>query len=709
MKEYQEMTSYQQSQMDNFLSEYEVRKGNGLVGGRVASFKPFHGRSGEKSLLGTNAAQNGSGTLSEKSGKRHIEIPQEMLDLNERMGDRLKDVPKRVRILFLSLMRHAVDNRDGRHTVYTVCPGDNKEEIFRECGWVNKVALYRGLKILCECFVIRKIEFGKYEFAPRYRSLVEEVRKLKAEEAEEKGILPVESKQDREDITDGPAESPLVIGGDDESAVDAESEVMDSKGVQGVPQKVSERHPGVPVQWQPLLLTLHRLSRDGKKVDIGDGEEPFLGCKDKATLYCGLNALRSCGAIQSMGWGKFLLLDTPVEPPAGATSSSVGSSAFEETPVSKEDPLFNEALSDSHESAETQAPVSKEMPGEAKAELGQMEATAEKNVQFIPGRWKALYQGLCRKIGSNGLVHTGGSAASELAIECGWTSKSSVFVGLRALCGCGAIEKIENGIYRIAAHSQNVYVPQEKASISEEALMPSEEAQVPTDNSAPALHETSRKEDTSHSGEKLVEGEGTIAVPERWKKLMLALFHQAENGRVNTGGSAANEIARECGWTNKVSIYEGLRELCSCGAIKKLEKGKYQIMANPEAIARQSALKSGKCRTNSHVLRFEDSPKNGSSDTSGSTKRNVRGSGTIPRKGRFQQQGSTSTPQEVEFKQSVLAALKKYRAEKGLGCYNALAKNAGVSVDCIRTIMDSGKVSYSIWKKIGRELGVGEG
>lgn len=86
MKEYQEMTSYQQSQMYNFLSEYEARKGNGLVGGRAASFKPFHGRSGEKSLLGTNAAQNGSGTLSEKSGKRHIEIPQEMLDLNERMG-----------------------------------------------------------------------------------------------------------------------------------------------------------------------------------------------------------------------------------------------------------------------------------------------------------------------------------------------------------------------------------------------------------------------------------------------------------------------------------------------------------------------------------------------------------------------------------------------------------------------------------------------
>ncbi|MCX4308105.1 MAG: hypothetical protein OSJ69_20200 [Acetatifactor sp.] len=709
MKEYQEMTSYQQSQMDNFLSEYEVRKGNGLVGGRVASFKPFHGRSGEKSLLGTNAAQNGSGTLSEKSGKRHIEIPQEMLDLNERMGDRLKDVPKRVRILFLSLMRHAVDNRDGRHTVYTVCPGDNKEEIFRECGWVNKVALYRGLKILCECFVIRKIEFGKYEFAPRYRSLVEEVRKLKAEEAEEKGILPVESKQDREDITDGPAESPLVIGGDDESAVDAESEVMDSKGVQGIPQKTSEGFPGVPEQLQPLLSTLHRLSRDGKEVDIGDAKEPFLGYKDKATLYCGLNALRGCGAIQVVGWGKFLLRDAPIEPPADDACSSAGSSVSEETPVSKEDRISNEVLSGSHESAETQALVPKEMPGEPKAELGQMEATAEKNVQFIPGRWKALYQGLCRKIGSNGLVHTGGSAASELAIECGWTSKSSVFVGLRALCGCGAIEKIENGIYRIAAHSQNVYVPQEKASISEETLMPSEEAQVPTDNSAPALHETSRKEDTSHSGEKLVEGEGTIAVPERWKKLMLALFHQAENGRVNTGGSAANEIARECGWTNKVSIYEGLRELCSCGAIKKLGKGKYQIMVSPEVIARQSALENGKYQPNPHVLRFEDSPKNGSSDTSGSTKRNVRGSGTIPRKGRFQQQGSTSTPQEVEFKQSVLAALKKYRAEKGLGCYNALAKNAGVSVDCIRTIMDSGKVSYSIWKKIGRELGVGEG
>ena len=101
--------------------------------------------------------------------------------------------------------------------------------------------------------------------------------------------------------------------------------------------------------------------------------------------------------------------------------------------------------------------------------------------------------------------------------------------------------------------------------------------------------------------------------------------------------------------------------------------------------------------------------KNGGIDTYGPTKRTMRGSGTTSRKGRFQQQGSTSAPQEVEYKQSVLAALRKYRAEKGLGCYNALAKNAGVSVDCIRTIMDSGKVSYSIWKKIGRELGVGEG
>ena len=40
-------------------------------------------------------------------------------------------------------------------------------------------------------------------------------------------------------------------------------------------------------------------------------------------------------------------------------------------------------------------------------------------------------------------------------------------------------------------------------------------------------------------------------------------------------------------------------------------------LPNPEAIARQSALKSGKCRTNSHALRFEESLKNGGIDTYG--------------------------------------------------------------------------------------------
>ena len=65
-----------------------------------------------------------------------------------------------------------------------------------------------------------------------------------------------------------------------------------------------------------------------------------------------------------------------------------------------------------------------------------------------------------------------------------------------------------------------------------------------------------------------------------------------------------------------------------------------------------------------------------------------------------------STPQEVAYKQSVLKAMREYREEEGLEGWGCLAEKAEVTEDIIRRMLDSGRVPYSVWIKVGRALGM---
>lgn len=714
-------------------------------------------------------------------------ISPDTLKLCAKQCRELDSIPERARTLLLSLLRHASFTfKTGNLVVHPT--GSTKDTILLECGWLNKVAMARNIKILCQCGAVEMLMRGAYKINPRYKVLLEESREFIIDTAEPPTQPAPDAGSDKtNEDTSGSQEGqkPLLwdemkpfmtdeylasIGESRETHVPANagSGITDGEDSGDVmthsdeeaSEIASESSSGVPERWLPLLASLRKLAGDGNEVYIGDSEDPLLGFSSKAALYRGLTALRECGAIRALGWGRFLLLDTPAKTPANDVSSE-GSARENPAPASlRNDDEPSQSLTETEISKETYEETEHQQPERA----GKNPA---KEPVPVPGRWKRLYEGLCRKIGDNGLVHTGGSAASELAIECGWNSKSSVFVGLRALCGCGAIEKIENGIYRIASNSANSDNSGD-ASISNEKSMSSGEIQGPA---APALHEADKEENIPCSGKETGEGEG---VPERWKNLMLALSHRAKNGVVKTGGAAADEVMRECGWNNKVSIYEGLRELCFCGALKKLRKGEYQIASSvpdsqqpsgiqvpdeDSAVDKQvsicrfipnrwrllfsvlckksegeivhtsgsavgeittkcgwtnqntvyaglsalckcgaiSMLEKGRYRINPHTPGLESPPEKRGRDSSGL----VPGGGAVALKGSY-----TSTPQEAAFKQAVIAALRKYRAENGLGCYNTLAKKAGVPVDYIRSMMESGRVSFSYWKNVGKELGV---
>lgn len=49
---------------------------------------------------------------------------------------------------------------------------------------------------------------------------------------------------------------------------------------------------------------------------------------------------------------------------------------------------------------------------------------------------------------------------------------------------------------------------------------------------------------------------------------------------VCTIGSIGASIVTECGWKNKDTLYRGLQALCECNAIKKINRGEYQINPN---------------------------------------------------------------------------------------------------------------------------------
>lgn len=122
--------------------------------------------------------------------------------------------------------------------------------------------------------------------------------------------------------------------------------------------------------------------------------------------------------------------------------------------------LMSTPSNSSNNMTETVITTKGSMPNEASPESGSVEKQTEPAMKkdslegflpcrSVPERWTQLLSALHRKTGHNGVVYTVGSAASELAIECGWSGKSSVYTGLKALCDCGAIRQVKRGTYYI--------------------------------------------------------------------------------------------------------------------------------------------------------------------------------------------------------------------------------------------------------------------
>lgn len=78
-------------------------------------------------------------------------------------------------------------------------------------------------------------------------------------------------------------------------------------------------------------------------------------------------------------------------------------------------------------------------------------------------------------------------------------------------------------------------------------------------------------------------------IPEKWRGLFMALVCRMSYANLNdsgggqtvcTIGSIGASIVTECGWKNKDTLYRGLQALCECNAIKKINRGEYQINPN---------------------------------------------------------------------------------------------------------------------------------
>lgn len=72
----------------------------------------------------------------------------------------------------------------------------------------------------------------------------------------------------------------------------------------------------------------------------------------------------------------------------------------------------------------------------------------------------------------------------------------------------------------------------------------------------------------------------------RWQELFLQLAirmsycrsSDLENSQtVNPTGPNAEAICKALNWGDKSNLYKGLRELCACGAIRKISRGWYQV------------------------------------------------------------------------------------------------------------------------------------
>lgn len=622
-------------------------------------------------------------------------ISPDTLKLCAKQCRELDSIPERARTLLLSLLRHASFTfKTGNLVVHPT--GSTKDTILLECGWLNKVAMARNIKILCQCGAVEMLMRGAYKINPRYKVLLEESREFIIDPAEppthpaldagsdktnedpsgsQEGLKPLLWDEMKPFMTD---EYLASIGESRETPAPANAgsgitDGEDSGDMMTHPdgeasEIVSKSNSGVPERWLPLLASLRKLAGDGNEAYIGDSEEPFLGFSSKAVLYRGLTALRECGVIRALGWGKYLLLDgsepesdRPSEPETPAETFASNGTFTEPSPEPAEEENGGSASAETSAASAPSADLDDDPSEKGIPQTGENDG---ETVGRSPKKFKKVFAVLCQRAGKTGIVTTGGSAADEIAAECGWKNKNSLFAGLVFLCECGAIEQLQRGTYRISPDFQPDI--QVSAEFVPEESSPEEAPEKPT--------------------EVLVENAADLLpcrpIPFRWERFFQALCRKTgDDGLIHTGGAAASELAIECGWSGKSSVFVGLKALCDCGAIRQIEKGIYQ--ANPQSPQFESPSRGQRS--------FKDEAE--------------RTNHLVPTKPNIV---SSSIPKEALFKQSVIEALRKYRKDNGLGCLNALSENAKVPVDRIRMMLESHKVDYSTWIKVGKALGVEE-
>lgn len=78
--------------------------------------------------------------------------------------------PQKYRELFiqLAIRMSYCDSNDLEHSQVVAVVGYIKKEIMQACGWKTADPLWKGLKNLCECGAIRKVDRGCYQINPSF-------------------------------------------------------------------------------------------------------------------------------------------------------------------------------------------------------------------------------------------------------------------------------------------------------------------------------------------------------------------------------------------------------------------------------------------------------------------------------------------------------------------------------------------------------------
>lgn len=120
----------------------------------------------------TETKTDSQGNITIKTTEKEIysETEPDYIKIYTAMFFEFKQFPQQYRELFLQLaMRMSYSNSmkpDKSQIVYVT--GPNRDEIMEVCGWKNVCSLSRGLKVLCDCGAIRKINRTVYQINPEF-------------------------------------------------------------------------------------------------------------------------------------------------------------------------------------------------------------------------------------------------------------------------------------------------------------------------------------------------------------------------------------------------------------------------------------------------------------------------------------------------------------------------------------------------------------